>query len=603
MAVPDHLGTGVHRGWRCLEGDRYVLSAVLLRSEVALTVLFSAGFAFRSGFCYNDPTKGPKYFGDIFALVPRGIVLIIVVAMYSNLFIFLRRPDRISSPTSSQVDEVNVRSTTSSAEAGHKWWNRKRALGADIPGEDDASPAANRRMSTHPQAAKVVTPPVRPDLTVRSPSEKGAPWENLDLHVPDVTFGAYVDSRPTVPRRSSMANMNPSDPASSRLASRRGSAVAFCTPLAPMQSLDVPLSLLTPPTPTQPMEHNFSFPPRTPVSPSSHTTTLHAPASPLHPSHSAGYSSPSSQTPLVLPPPRTQSPHRESSEGSTLSQAHDDDEDDGENTDSSSDVDSLSPPEKRRGHALSSKPRSRKQSHAMSLKEILEQTGPPMSSSQPMTPGGGGSSSYGAYGAGKTEDQNKSGSGTVTGTGSGSDGFVGQESMNAYLNRKASLLMILFPIAVSLPSPTLLSAHRRGRKTQLTLPLSGPLSRSQYVALFSVSLVRIICDFVVANPIAYLSGLSRWMIFSQGIVDFVIYGVVEIRVKRAVRRKVSRSLRFSVVFSVSLPPQPLTSASLPSPPQTSAGYFAPQPGQNSHHLQTYSQQPPLETSHHSQSHV
>lgn len=581
-----------------MEGDRYVLSAVLLRSEVALTVLFSAGFAFRSGFCYNDPTKGPKYFGDIFALVPRGIVLIIVVAMYSNLFIFLRRPDRISSPTSSQVDEVNVRSTTSSAEAGYKWWNRKRALGADIPGEDDASPAANRRMSTHPQAAKVVTPPVRPDLTVRSPSEKGAPWENLDLHVPDVTFGAYVDSRPTVPRRSSMANMNPSDPTSSRLASRRGSAVAFCTPLAPMQSLDVPLSLLTPPTPTQPMEHNFSFPPRTPVSPSSHTTTLHAPASPLHPSHSAGYSSPSSQTPLVLPPPRTQSPHRESSEGSTLSQAHDED-DDGENTDSSSDVDSLSPPEKRRGHALSSKPGSRKQSHAMSLKEILEQTGPPTSSSQPMTPGGGGSSSYGAYGAGKTEDQNKSGSGTVTGTGSGSDGFVGQESMNAYLNRKASLLMILFPIAVSLPSPIPFSPHR----TQLTLP-------SSVLLMFAVR--RSLLGLARPDHLRLCGRQSDRLPVGSLTVDDLLprdRRLCHLRRRRDSRQagrptesKSLSSLLCCVQTPFFSPATDFKPDSFPAP-QTSAGYFAPQPGQNSHHLQTYSQQAPLETSHHSQSHV
>lgn len=47
-------------------------------------------------------------------------------------------------------------------------------------------------------------------------------------------------------------------------------------------------------------------------------------------------------------------------------------------------------------------------------------------------------------------------------------------------------------------------------------------------------------DFALANkPIPALSAASRWMIFSQGIVDFAIYGVVEYKVKRDVRRKVS----------------------------------------------------------------
>jgi hypothetical protein len=48
----------------------------------------------------------------------------------------------------------------------------------------------------------------------------------------------------------------------------------------------------------------------------------------------------------------------------------------------------------------------------------------------------------------------------------------------------------------------------------------------QYVMLFSVSLVRLIYDFVGRPPVA-LRAISRWFIFAQGILDALIYGLVE----------------------------------------------------------------------------
>lgn len=81
------------------------------------------------------------------------------------------------------------------------------------------------------------------------------------------------------------------------------------------------------------------------------------------------------------------------------------------------------------------------------------------------------------------------------------------ESMASYLNRKASLLMLWFPLG--------------------------------YVLLFSVSTIRIIYDFV-GSPPPELRAISRWTMFGQGILDGVIYGVIEYHTKRVVRRRVRK---------------------------------------------------------------
>lgn len=81
------------------------------------------------------------------------------------------------------------------------------------------------------------------------------------------------------------------------------------------------------------------------------------------------------------------------------------------------------------------------------------------------------------------------------------------ESMASYLNRKTALLMLWFPLG--------------------------------YVLLFSVSLIRIIYDFVGTPPTA-LRAISRWFIFAQGILDALIYGLVEWHTKRVVRKRVHK---------------------------------------------------------------
>ncbi|WWD21594.1 hypothetical protein CI109_106080 [Kwoniella shandongensis] len=82
-----------------------------------------------------------------------------------------------------------------------------------------------------------------------------------------------------------------------------------------------------------------------------------------------------------------------------------------------------------------------------------------------------------------------------------------QESMASYLNRKTALLMLWFPLA--------------------------------YIFLFSVSVIRLIYDFA-GHPPRSLRAISRWLILSQGLLDAIIYGVVEWHTKRVVRKRVRK---------------------------------------------------------------
>ncbi|OCF33866.1 hypothetical protein I317_01358 [Kwoniella heveanensis CBS 569] len=81
------------------------------------------------------------------------------------------------------------------------------------------------------------------------------------------------------------------------------------------------------------------------------------------------------------------------------------------------------------------------------------------------------------------------------------------ESMSSYLNRKTALLMLWFPLG--------------------------------YLFLFSVSLIRLIYDFAGDPPVA-LRAISKWMVLGQGVLDALIYGVVEWHTKRVVRKKVRK---------------------------------------------------------------
>jgi hypothetical protein len=60
--------------------------------------------------------------------------------------------------------------------------------------------------------------------------------------------------------------------------------------------------------------------------------------------------------------------------------------------------------------------------------------------------------------------------------------------------------------------------------------------------------VSFLQDFVRPKPIPALSAVARWMIFAQGLLDAIIYGIIEVNF-----RSVSETLRFipDLFFSLS----------------------------------------------------
>jgi hypothetical protein len=88
----------------------------------------------------------------------------------------------------------------------------------------------------------------------------------------------------------------------------------------------------------------------------------------------------------------------------------------------------------------------------------------------------------------------------------------GVESLGSTLNRQASVLMLLYPLA--------------------------------YCLLFSVSIARIITDFTrpapvgrVKDPNEPLRAVSRWFIFAQGAFDAIIFQIVERHFRKRMKRK------------------------------------------------------------------
>ncbi|KAK4685663.1 hypothetical protein P7C73_g4483, partial [Tremellales sp. Uapishka_1] len=107
------------------------------------------------------------------------------------------------------------------------------------------------------------------------------------------------------------------------------------------------------------------------------------------------------------------------------------------------------------------------------------------------------------------------------GPGAGTNGH--QMSAATYFNRQASLLMLYFPLAVS-------SCVQHNTATALRLV-------EQYLAVFSISLVRLVDDMVTKNANPVLTLISGWMVLSVGLIDALVYGVAEWVVRRRVRRK------------------------------------------------------------------
>lgn len=103
--------------------------------------------------------------------------------------------------------------------------------------------------------------------------------------------------------------------------------------------------------------------------------------------------------------------------------------------------------------------------------------------------------------------------GAQTGTTSSSSDEHGVDNLGSTLNRQASALLLLYPLA--------------------------------YLCLFSISLVRIVLDLANLDE-ARLSGdtlhsVSRWFIFAQGALDCIIFKVIERQFRIRLKRKRARA--------------------------------------------------------------
>lgn len=90
----------------------------------------------------------------------------------------------------------------------------------------------------------------------------------------------------------------------------------------------------------------------------------------------------------------------------------------------------------------------------------------------------------------------------------------GVENLGSTLNRQASALLLLYPLA--------------------------------YLILFSISLIRIIRDLAepekrAARSNDTLANLSRWLIFAQGLLDCIIFKVIERQFRIRMKRKRARA--------------------------------------------------------------
>lgn len=100
-------------------------------------------------------------------------------------------------------------------------------------------------------------------------------------------------------------------------------------------------------------------------------------------------------------------------------------------------------------------------------------------------------------------------------SGDSSTGNEPVESIGTTLNRQASILMLLYPLA--------------------------------YCLLFSISIVRIITD-LVSPPVTKsvqqdaLHSVSRWFIFAQGALDAVIFQIIEKQFRKRMKRRRKKAL-------------------------------------------------------------
>jgi hypothetical protein len=97
--------------------------------------------------------------------------------------------------------------------------------------------------------------------------------------------------------------------------------------------------------------------------------------------------------------------------------------------------------------------------------------------------------------------------------------------MADFINRKARMLILLFPLSVSLD-------HLNLKQLKLKKLPFYP----KYTILVVVSLAKLTYDTTNPRPNIVLHVVGRWALFLQGGLDALTYGWAGARLKRAVHR-------------------------------------------------------------------
>ncbi|ORY30332.1 hypothetical protein BCR39DRAFT_558612 [Naematelia encephala] len=493
-----------------LEKRWYILWLIVWVISFAVAVLSYElyGFTPSGGICFY-PSKSGLY-GELMQFVPRGFVFLCITFFYIRLFVFLRRPDKIrspysNSPTGSFSTPDGSQSFITSRRRQLSGLFRKSGKPATVtekgPVEDDqVAPTDVAPESILVQQQSTQTPNDIP------------PWERLELPTFQIDgqryggsaanmsgintniwsnwkgLGAREKKRPSTASSGSQPPHSPNSPNSppttrfnTRINSKSSSLDAQIPTIREIPQWNAAPRLDTIPSyyahHGDPASHRSSFAALGEESPRQRHDELSTSFSSTGPPRKS--STLSDAMPLT---PRAQSPFP------LPPQVFDrDTRRPSAMTQDTRRPSTPIPQPPKDTHVVhpsisdpesSAEDRDKEDGNDMDLMHMLRETGPPGSGDHRFHP--------------HPHDENVE---------------LVPESMASYLNRKTALLMLWFPLG--------------------------------YVLLFSVSLVRLIYDFVGQPPVV-LRAISRWFIFAQGLLDALIYGYVEWHTKRVVRRRVRR---------------------------------------------------------------
>jgi len=442
------------------------------------------GYVPNGGICYYPSSSG--LYGELMQFIPRGMVFVVISILYARLFVFLRRPDKIRSPyyDDSSVGETSGMPTTffgfrtrRISSLFRKGKPTQNDLRIDIPKQQPID--VNASYEAHDVANGAISP-----LSAATPITEIPPWERMELPVFQVDgqrFGGASANQPNI-SSNPWGNWKGLGTGKVQDSRKRPSTPSSQSPLMPTSrtfgSGSTQGDIRELPRMISPKLETI---PSMMDAPTINTPDDHPPSS--RRSTLTGPHHPRKPSTLSEAGPLTPQPSM-----SHLSEGYD--------------------PDIRRGSAVSATQSTRRSSATPTVKEC-EVIHP--------SPSERNSIDLRRHRTAEEEEDDNwdlmrilQQSAPVRSRHERDQGEtveLVEESMASYLNRKTALLMLWFPLG--------------------------------YCLLFSVSLVRIIYDFVGTPPVA-LRAVSRWFIFAQGLLDALIYGLVEWHTKRVVRKRVRR---------------------------------------------------------------